>query len=32
VICNPRGYAKNGVNENPSFDPNLLATVEGARS
>jgi predicted phosphodiesterase len=20
VVCNPRGYAKNGVNENPSFD------------
>jgi predicted phosphodiesterase len=32
VLCNPRGYAKNGVNENPSFDPNLLATVEGAQS
>ena len=27
VLCNPRGYAKNGVNENPSFDANLLATV-----
>jgi hypothetical protein len=20
VICNPRGYAKNGINENPDFD------------
>lgn len=27
VLCNPRGYAKDGVNENPSFDPNLLATI-----
>ena len=27
VLCNPRGYAKNGVNENPSFDANLLATI-----
>lgn len=25
VLCNPRGYAKNGVNENPLFDANLLA-------
>ncbi len=27
VLCNPRGYASNGVNENPSFDPNLLVSV-----
>jgi predicted phosphodiesterase len=27
VLCNPRGYAKDGVNENPLFDPNLLATI-----
>ena len=27
VLCNPRGYAKNGVDENPSFDPNLIAEV-----
>ncbi len=27
VLCNPRGYAKDGVNENPSFDANLLAAV-----
>jgi predicted phosphodiesterase len=27
VLCNPRGYAKDGVNENPSFDANLLAVV-----
>ena len=23
VICNPRGYAKDGVNENARFDPDL---------
>ena len=28
VVCNPRGYAKDGVNENPSFDANLLAAVD----
>jgi predicted phosphodiesterase len=28
VLCNPRGYAKNGVNENPLFDANLLAEVD----
>ncbi len=27
VVCNPRGYAKNGVNENPQFDPNLVIEV-----
>jgi predicted phosphodiesterase len=27
VLCNPRGYAKNGVNENPLFDPNLSVEV-----
>nr|WP_093167209.1 metallophosphoesterase [Variovorax sp. YR216] len=27
VICNPRGYAKDGVNENPLFDPNLTIDV-----
>jgi predicted phosphodiesterase len=26
VVCNPRGYARDGVNENPLFDP--LLTVE----
>ena len=26
VLCNPRGYAKDGLNENQSFDP--LLTVE----
>lgn len=24
VVCNPRGYAKNGVNENPAFDGPLV--------
>jgi predicted phosphodiesterase len=28
VLCNPRGYAKDGVNENPSFDANLLAAID----
>ena len=27
VICNPRGYAKLGVNENPRFDPNLTIEI-----
>jgi predicted phosphodiesterase len=27
VICNPRGYAKAGVNENARFDPNLTIEV-----
>ena len=31
VVCNPRGYAKDGVNENPRFDPDLvLEVVPGA--
>ncbi len=28
VVCNPRGYAKDGVNENPYFDPTYLIEVE----
>lgn len=24
VVCNPRGYAKNGISENPHFDPNFV--------
>jgi len=28
VLCNPRGYAKDGVNENPLFDANLTVEVE----
>lgn len=27
VVCNPRGYAKNGVNENARFDPGLVLDV-----
>ena len=27
VLCNPRGYAKEGVNENPAFDPGLVVDV-----
>ncbi|SBT07394.1 Metallophosphoesterase [Candidatus Accumulibacter aalborgensis] len=28
VVCNPRGYARNGVSENPRFDPNLVLEVD----
>lgn len=28
VVCNPRGYAKNGVNENPDFDSSLIIELE----
>jgi predicted phosphodiesterase len=27
VVCNPRGYAKNGVNENPRFDADFCVSV-----
>jgi hypothetical protein len=27
VVCNPRGYAKAGVNENPLFDPDFMVEV-----
>jgi predicted phosphodiesterase len=27
VVCNPRGYASSGVNENPLFDPNFTIEV-----
>lgn len=27
VVCNPRGYARDGVNENPLFDPDLTIDV-----
>jgi Icc-related predicted phosphoesterase len=27
VVCNARGYAKDGVNENPSFDANLRVEI-----
>ena len=28
VVCNPRGYAKDGVNENPRFDPHLIIDLD----
>ena len=28
VVCNPRGYAKNGVNENPRFNANLVLEID----
>ena len=27
VVCNPRGYARDGRNENPHFDPDFLLEV-----
>jgi predicted phosphodiesterase len=27
VVCNPRGYARDGVNENAQFDPDLMVNV-----
>ena len=27
VLCNPRGYAKDGNDENPLFDPRLVVEV-----
>lgn len=27
VICNPRGYCKDGVNENPGFDPGFCVDI-----
>jgi predicted phosphodiesterase len=27
VVCNPRGYARGGVNENAAFDPDLVIQV-----
>jgi Icc-related predicted phosphoesterase len=27
VVCNPRGYAKNGVNENARFDPDYIVEI-----
>ena len=29
VLCNPRGYAKDGVNENASFDADLVVEIGG---
>jgi len=28
VVCNPRGYARDGINENASFDANFSVNVE----
>jgi len=28
VVCNPRGYAKDRVNENPRFDANFLVEID----
>lgn len=28
VVCNPRGYSKNGVDENASFDPRLTIDLD----
>ena len=28
VVSNPRGYVKDGINENASFNPDLIVTVE----
>ena len=30
VVCNPRGYARGGVNENPAFDANFIVEVNEA--
>lgn len=27
VVCNPRGYARDGVNENPRFDPRFTVEI-----
>jgi len=27
VVCNPRGYARDGVNENPAFDPDFTVEI-----
>jgi Icc-related predicted phosphoesterase len=27
VVCNPRGYARDGINENPRFDANFLVEI-----
>lgn len=27
VVCNPRGYAQDGVNENPMFDSNFMVQI-----
>jgi Calcineurin-like phosphoesterase len=32
IICNPRGYAKAGVNENPRFDPDFTIEVRAGQA
>ena len=32
VVCNPRGYAKNGVNENPRFDASFVVEIDDSRA
>lgn len=27
VICNPRGYCRDGINENPDFDPGMVVEI-----
>jgi Icc-related predicted phosphoesterase len=27
VVCNPRGYARDGLNENPRFDPDCIVEI-----
>ncbi|NYT86278.1 metallophosphoesterase [Pusillimonas harenae] len=27
VVCNPRGYARDGINENPFFNPDLVINI-----
>ncbi len=28
VVCNPRGFARDGVNENAAFDPDFIVRVD----
>ena len=28
VLCNPRGYGRDGVNENPEFDPGFMIEID----
>ena len=30
VVCNPRGYARGGVDENPLFDPDFIVALDAA--
>jgi len=31
VVCNPRGYAQDGVNENPMFDSHFMVQIDTSR-